>query len=319
VILCCYNSSKRLPDTLTHLANQEFNTAIPWEIILVDNNSRDNTLSVAEGTWRLLKGTASFKTVIENKQGLAHARRRGIDESRFDYLLFCDDDNWLEKSYIENAFEILENNPTVGMAGGWSEAVLEGEPPEWFERYKGSYIVGRQAPKSGILSNRTYLWGAGLVMRKSVFSFAQKLNFKSYMIDREGDKLSSGGDSELCNWALLLGYQLWYDERLRFKHFIPNNRVSIEYANQLNEGFAKASYWLSKYDYHIFLKHQNRSRLTNFAIGIAKLIFRSGSNRSHLQFMIGPIWKISTENDYQFVKTYYRFIYEFRTPKQLTN
>jgi len=310
VIVCCYNSAGRLRETLIHLSKQELAYAISWEIILVDNNSNDNTPTVANVLWYSFKKDIPFKVISENKQGLAYARRKGIDESQYDYLLFCDDDNWLDKNYLQLAFEILENNQGIGMAGGQSEAVLEIEMPGWFERGKGSYVVGEQAEKSGLLTNRTYLWGAGLVVRKSVLLKAAKFDFESYLRDREGEDLSSGGDSELCNWALLLGYQLWYDQRLKFKHFIPKGRLSVKYANSLNEGFIKASYWLSKYDYIIFLKQQKRTRLINLLRGIAYIILRRGLNRSHLQFMIGPICQISEDDDYQFIKKYNRFIYE---------
>jgi glycosyltransferase involved in cell wall biosynthesis len=310
VIVCCYNSADRLRETLTHLSKQALTYAISWEVILVDNNSTDNTLTVANELWHSFKVDIPFKIISENKQGLAHARRKGIDESQYDYLIFCDDDNWLDKNYLQLAFEILENNQVVGMAGGEGEAVLDIKMPAWFEQERASYVVGKQAEKSGALSDRTYLWGAGLVVRKSVLFTAAKFDFRSYLLDREGENLSSGGDSELCNWALLLGYQLWYDQRLKFKHFIPKSRLSMEYVNRLNEGFRNASYWLSKYDYVIFLKQQKRSRLSNFLMGMANLILRPGLNRSHLQFMIGPVWQISKNDDYQFIKRYNRFIYE---------
>src|SRR5258708_7275133 len=97
VIICCYNSAKRIAETLTHLSQQELDLGISWEVILVDNNSQDKTTEVANITWHSFKRDVPFKIILEPRQGLAHARRKGIDESRYDYLLFCDDDNWLEK------------------------------------------------------------------------------------------------------------------------------------------------------------------------------------------------------------------------------
>ena len=310
MILCCYNSANRIRETLFHLSKQELDHNVSWEVILVDNNSNDSTLAAANDIWDSFRVDVPFKIISENKQGLAHARRRGIEESNYDYLLFCDDDNWLDKNYLQLGYLILENNRVVGLVGGQSEAVLESETPEWFEGKKWCYVVGEQAGESGPLNNRTYLWGAGLVVRKSVLFVAAKFGFANYLIDRDGENLSSGGDSELCKWAILLGYQLWYDQRLKFKHFVPKNRISMDYVNGLYDGFKIAAYWLSKYDYIIFLKHQRRSKLINFVIGITKLIIRTDLNRSHLQFMIGPICQISPDDDYYFIKTYYRFIYK---------
>jgi len=48
--------------------------------------------------------------------------------------------------------------------------------------------------------------------------------------------LSSGGDSELCLVILFLGYELYYDERLRFTHFIPKERLSWSYCVKMLAG-----------------------------------------------------------------------------------
>jgi len=48
VLVCTYNGAKRLEKTLAHLAAQVTNSTVEWEIILVDNNSTDNTSVIAK-------------------------------------------------------------------------------------------------------------------------------------------------------------------------------------------------------------------------------------------------------------------------------
>jgi len=48
VIICCYNSVKRLPVTLAHLKSQVVFGQIPWEVIVIDNASTDRTAEVAK-------------------------------------------------------------------------------------------------------------------------------------------------------------------------------------------------------------------------------------------------------------------------------
>ena len=43
IVICCHNSAKLLPRTLEHLRAQEVDSTIPWEVIVVDNASTDNT------------------------------------------------------------------------------------------------------------------------------------------------------------------------------------------------------------------------------------------------------------------------------------
>ena len=51
IIICCYNSAKRLHETLKHLALQQVSDTIHWEVILVNNNSTDATTQIALEIW----------------------------------------------------------------------------------------------------------------------------------------------------------------------------------------------------------------------------------------------------------------------------
>jgi glycosyltransferase involved in cell wall biosynthesis len=110
VIICCYNSSLRLPKTLEYLSNQATGNLFPWEIILVDNNSSDNTSVIATNFWASLDIDVPLIIVEESKPGLIYARNTGINKANYDFLIFCDDDNWLNKNYLCNVYKILNNN-----------------------------------------------------------------------------------------------------------------------------------------------------------------------------------------------------------------
>ena len=47
IIICCYNSSKRLPTTLNTLLNLNVPPLTNWEVIVVNNNSTDTTSELA--------------------------------------------------------------------------------------------------------------------------------------------------------------------------------------------------------------------------------------------------------------------------------
>ena len=92
VIICCYNSSERLFETLSHLKSQKTNN-LNWEIIVVDNASTDDTFHVAE---QMLRSSGlQYQIVKEPIPGLINARLKGETVSQYEFLLYCDDDNWL--------------------------------------------------------------------------------------------------------------------------------------------------------------------------------------------------------------------------------
>src|SRR5436305_10300761 len=109
VIICCYNSAKRLPETLAHLARQ--NSPIPWEVIVVDNASTDDTARVARECWP--SETAPLRIVDEPKSGLIYARVSGLQASRYEWLSFVDDDNWVAPDWLQLVAEIFSSRPEV--------------------------------------------------------------------------------------------------------------------------------------------------------------------------------------------------------------
>lgn len=52
IIICCYNAQDRIVRTLEHIQQQRFFIPIPWEVIVIDNASTDNTAEVAENVWK---------------------------------------------------------------------------------------------------------------------------------------------------------------------------------------------------------------------------------------------------------------------------
>ena len=56
VIVCTYNRCKGLAATLDSIAGQSFQEPVEWEVLVVDNNSTDQTSEVAEDFSRRYPG-----------------------------------------------------------------------------------------------------------------------------------------------------------------------------------------------------------------------------------------------------------------------
>ena len=256
VIICCYNSATRLPETLRHIANQI--TSVNYEVIVVDNSSMDNTGDIAVEEWGKLSKSVVLNLVTETTPGLSAARAKGIATAKFEYLIFCDDDNWLAPNYVSDVYEMFEKDSTIGIIGGNGSPVTDSQLPFWFEKFIHGYAAFPQSDKSQFVSG---VYGAGMATRKTCFYVISDNNFESLLSDRKGETLSSGGDSELCYQFRLAGFKIWYDERLRFQHFIPAKRLNWEYLKKLHIGFAKSNVVLNLYDYAL---NTNGKSLPNF-------------------------------------------------------
>src|SRR5258708_22362717 len=163
VIVCCFNSSLRLHETLLHLSLQKTSESLLWEIVLVDNASTDNTKEVARRNWKEYgKSSVPLKIIDQPIQGLSFARAKGIEVSAYDILIFCDDDNWLESNYVQNAFSLVNSDLHIGALGGTGMAVNDSDLPTWFDKYKYSFACYAQGESDGELTNPTAaLYGAG--------------------------------------------------------------------------------------------------------------------------------------------------------------
>ena len=240
VIICCYNSAERIEVVLYHIEKQKNTDELSWEVILVDNASQDNTAEIARKYWT--RGDVPLKIVKENVPGLSNARKKGLGSSSYSTVIFVDDDNLLADGYISRAHKIMSEYSNVGLAGGLGIPVSTVELPEWFSEHQNAFAVGPQAEKDGYLPYlRTYLHGAGLVMRKKVWDSLLSEGFDFFLSGRKGKSLSSGEDFEISAVFRIAGYQLWYDSQLEFQHIIPKNRLMWTYIINLSREFGKAS------------------------------------------------------------------------------
>ena len=230
IVICCFNSATRLRQTLHHIASQNVPERIPWEVILVDNASTDDTAAVAKRVWRKTGCSTPFEVVVQPTPGLAAAREKGIAQSRYDFILFCDDDNWLQKDYVHRAYATMLQHPEVAALGGQGVAVSDGPFPKWFERYAVYYAIGPQAGQTGdVTDTKGYVYGAGMVLRRSAWEKLQQIGFKSLLTGRKGDTLTSSEDREICCALRILGYKVRYDDELFFKHHITEGRLEWRY------------------------------------------------------------------------------------------
>ncbi|MCB0168538.1 MAG: glycosyltransferase [Anaerolineae bacterium] len=89
IIIPACNSAGTIGDLLEALAGQEWTE--PWEIIVADNGSSDQTLAILA---RYQNRLSHLKIIDASaKRGASYARNRGAEAAKGDYLAFCDADD----------------------------------------------------------------------------------------------------------------------------------------------------------------------------------------------------------------------------------
>lgn len=269
VVICCYNSKDRLFETLQCLFNQVVNVLLNWEVIVVDNNSNDDTYNEAiKFEQELNRNNISFKIVSESKAGLQYAREKGISVSKYDYVLFCDDDNRLFPDYLQISYNILKDNKDIGILGGEGMPDPEVLLPDWFNPFRNYYATGRFKEKSG---EQKAVYGAGMILKKELFLKLLNSDFSFFLSGRTDNKMLAGDDTELCFIYRYFGYVIYFDERLRFNHFIPQKRLSLDYLKKAQMGFGRSQAYFTLYKY--FLNGQEFSLSVYFKQVVNLLIY----------------------------------------------
>jgi glycosyltransferase involved in cell wall biosynthesis len=246
VIICCYNSSSRIEEVINYLSKQDRIDNIPIEILIINNASLDNTSSIVEEIIRKYR-FFNIKYFYEEKPGLIHAREKGIYESMFEFLLFCDDDNFLSSNYVSEVFNIMIKDENIGACGGKGiELIRDIDKPEWFDSFKQSYAVGSQ-----IRSPQLGLYGAGVCLRYSALQRIKNRGFVSFLTGRKGNELLAGDDSELILAIIISGFMIVASDEIFFFHLLPESRLNERYLKRMYVGFGMMYPVLNMYTFFI--------------------------------------------------------------------
>jgi glycosyltransferase involved in cell wall biosynthesis len=126
VVVCTYNRSRQVAGALAHILEAAARTKLSIEIVVVDNNSRDDTKAVVESS---TSSPIPIRYSFEPTQGLSFARNRGLKDSRGSVIAFTDDDCIVDPNWIDALWCEFVANPDVAIVGGRVDLYnLEDEP-----------------------------------------------------------------------------------------------------------------------------------------------------------------------------------------------
>lgn len=225
MIVCTFNQAGLLAGCLQSLADQSLDKA-NYEVIVVNNNSTDNTQEIAEAFAAV---HTNYRILFETQQGLSYARNCGWKCAQGEIIAYIDDDakaspDWGER--ILHAFESVSPKPIA--VGGEIYPLYERTPPNWFV---DEFEIRTWGTTARFL-HPTRAWekvgfsGSNMAFQKQVL---QELGGFSPLYGMAGERTVLGEETELFSRLYQKYPLLWYDPEIRVFHWTPLRNMKISY------------------------------------------------------------------------------------------
>lgn len=226
VVVCTYNRCESLADTLAAIAEQQVPPDFRWELIVVDNNSRDATQQTVE-RFRVSRPDLRVRCLFERQQGLSHARNLGISAAEGEFVVFTDDDvlpasDWLAVLVTG----MLAHH--CDAAGGYIAPLWQAAPPPWLtERFYGFLALrtDREGPKE-VRAPHEMPFGASLAFARRIFD---SVGLFDPQLGRKGNVLAGGEEIDVLMRIVEAGGRVMYLPQATVQHKVEAFRLSKRY------------------------------------------------------------------------------------------
>ena len=231
IIIATYNRASDLRETLRSIAC--LSSSGEWEVIVVDNNSRDNTREVVLDAAR--EFPTDLRYIFEAEQGRSAALNAGIRASRGEIILTTDDDVRIEPDWMEAAARALVSLD-CDYVGGKVLPIWGGARPRWLPNRGGKHwaviALLDYGPEPVAFGHQVPI-GVNMAFRREAFRRAGLWD------NRVGRKAGTLLGQEVREWGLrakAAGLRGYYVPDMIVRHIISADRLKKRY-------FRRWFYW----------------------------------------------------------------------------
>lgn len=228
VILCTYNRSAMLQEALATLAAQTANGEIDWELLVVDNNSFDDTRQVVEA-FAAKQSAFSVRYLFEGRQGKSYALNTGVAHAHGDIIAFTDDDVYVHPDWIREIDKAFRTLPCTGI-GGRVRPLWRQPKPNWL------VLTGPNRLRMAIMQfehgdTARPLYGVALVGCNMAFRREAFEKYGGFRADLgpTPDSLLRGEDTEFSQRLAKHGEPLYYVPDAIVDHPVEEKRATKSY------------------------------------------------------------------------------------------
>ncbi|MFQ5903112.1 MAG: glycosyltransferase [Candidatus Binatia bacterium] len=236
LVIPTYNRAQMVRSLLSSLEKVRIVKDTECEIVIVDNNSCDDTQDVVRDF--KIKEPLRLRYFVEKKQGSSHARNRGIREAKGGIIAFLDDDETVDSEWMVAVGEAFERFQCVGVAG---KVVPKWEfpCPDWYTQEGRYRIVGPTAGYNLGDAYKEYSMEtlmpptANLAVKREVFGKYGYFRTDKGPVGNQHD-YSIGEDTEFCLRLVKAGERLIYSPRAIVYNVVHEDRVTKAYCKRFH-------------------------------------------------------------------------------------
>jgi len=236
IIVCTYNRCERLRNVLRDIRSLTPPRHGGYEVVVVDNNSTDQTRAVVEAA---MKGSqAVVRYGFEGRQGKSHALNRGVQLATGAVLAFTDDDVEIERTWLVEIERAFTSYPCIGVGGRIVPMWSQGKPSWYVEQGPCALMAAIVRLNLGedACEMKAPPFGANMAFRREAFE-----RFGPFRTDLGPNPrdMVRGEDTEFGRRVLAAGEQVMYIPTMVVRHPVEEQRATKAYFRTWYFGYGR--------------------------------------------------------------------------------
>lgn len=209
-----------------------------YEVLVVDNNSPDNTAEIIS-SYRKNNPNFPLHYFMEINQGISHARNRGVNEAKGDIIVFLDDDETVDPTFLHDIKAFFLQYPDAGISAGPVVPIFEVAPPKWLSKYISRAITGFYNKGNSIkkLPPKDYPGTGHACFRKDLFIKYGAFNTE---LGRKGNSLMGAEDKDFFLRLITGNENCYYVPGAKIYHHIPAEKLTDTFFNNITYAIGKS-------------------------------------------------------------------------------
>lgn len=228
VLICTFNRAAYLAETLDSLARIPAAAGFTWDVMVVDNNSTDETRRVVESRVRTFPVPLHY--LFEQRQGKSIALNTGLAASRAAIIVFTDDDVQVAPAWLEAGVRPLLDRPDLEYTGGPVRPIWGAPPPPWLNpagNLGGTIAVKDHGDEPFIFEERLKTpLGVNMAVRRR---HIERIGGFRPDLGRSGKSLLGQEQAEFFYRSRAAGGRGLYVPEMVLDHVVPAARLTLGY------------------------------------------------------------------------------------------
>lgn len=236
VAICTWNRSARLAKCLEQIMRCEPPRRATWELVVVNNNSTDDTDAVLAS----YSSKLPLRRVWQPIPGVSNARNSAVAEGRGDYFIWTDDDVRVAPDWIVEYEKAFEAHPEAALFGGPIGPHFEEPPPQWLLKclpvFATAYALRDFGTEPVDLTESKLPFGANWAIRSDV---QRAMTYDTRLGRHPADMARGGEEIKVMADVLAQGHAGRWVPSARVGHLVPPERQTLAYVKRYYRGIGR--------------------------------------------------------------------------------